>query len=643
MLSFVTTYGFAGDFFSIVLCLSCLSVLRSSYTIKQINLKLYYFALFIIVCSSLQSIIFHAMLAKPLTTFAAQFIFFSCQNSVLIGLQVLLLVMLEYLMNLFFFTPREKWKKIRLWTWPAVLLYGGYKFYSPFNGLEAHLNPVTLMIENYGLQDNVYIYVYGYLFLFCIGTIIKNKKKLIEHVYRCLLANAFLAFFIMVLSYIYNVTTFVCISFTLPVLAVLFLFHYNAYDVKMGTLDLTAFYGYMHDMNRKTKFIMVNLYLKKNPIDKNTHLSQNFLQYVQSMFSDRHDYHLFRISDEQLLLVYEIKADMNVDKVISLLQLQIEYGLKYLYKQYGVPYQLLYLHSHPELGAKDYIDVSTFLSNKMLLNEIKVCSPQDIEDYRKFKVIDMVFQNIQQSNNLDDPRVVVHYQPILDADKMCYKAEALMRLQIEDKLYYPGDFLPVVESENYSHLVTKIILNKVCLHIKELEREGYNIDKISINLSTSDLLMGEGYKDFTKIVEKEHGLSFEKIAFEILEYTDKVDYAPLIKMMSAFSYLTKVEFYLDDFGSGYSNLLRLLSLPVKIIKFDRGILQRMRLAPSTKTIVQNNIQIFIESGYQILFEGVETEEDLALCEELGAHYYQGFYFARPAPLEELKTYLTKAQ
>ena len=640
MVSWIGEYSFAGDFFAIIICLVCISVLRSSYTIKQNNLQLYYYGLMIVFCSSVQSIAFHFMLQSTLETFVKQILFFSFQNSVLIGLLVLLLVMLEYLMNLLFYSPERK-VRVRIWTWPITLLYACYKFYTPLRGMDIHINPTTLRVENYGIQDNIFVYLYAYLFFWCAATIIQNRELLIEHVYRCLIINAFLAFLIIVFSYVLNISTFICISFTIPILTVLFLFHYNAYDIKMGTLDLRAFRGYIGDMNKKTRFVAVSLYLKRNPMDKNEQLSVNFLQYVQSLFTDRYEYTMFRISNEHFLLIFEVHPGMDFSHVMALLQLRVEYGLKYLYRQYGIPYKLMYIHSSEELKAMDYVDISAFLSQRMMINEIKMCSNQDIKDYQKYKTIDSVLQDIQQTNDLDDERVMVFYQPIMGKDSKCYKAEALMRLKVNDVVYYPGDFLPVVEGENYSHLITKIMLNKVCGHIKELEREGYDIRKISINLSTADLLINDGYKDFIEIVEEKHNLSFGKIAFEILEYNDKVDYSPLVKTMTAFSVISGVEFYLDDFGTGYSNLLRLLSLPVKIIKFDREILRKIHSAPSTLEIIQSNIRTFLEAGYEILFEGVETEEDLETCKQLQSHYFQGFHFSRPIELLELKTYLQK--
>ena len=73
----ITEYGFAGDIFAIALCVLCASVLRSSYTIKHINLKLFYIALVIVICSSAQSIAFHSMQLKPIETTMRMIVFFS--------------------------------------------------------------------------------------------------------------------------------------------------------------------------------------------------------------------------------------------------------------------------------------------------------------------------------------------------------------------------------------------------------------------------------------------------------------------------------------------------------------------------------------------------------------------------------------
>ena len=250
---------------------------------------------------------------------------------------------------------------------------------------------------------------------------------------------------------------------------------------------------------------------------------------------------------------------------------------------------MLYIESQPSLTSNDYLGLSNYLSNKITLNDIKTCEEADIINYKKYVMIDNIFNEIQKNNNLDDERIIIHYQPIISSVGECKKAEALMRLKVNDVIYYPGDFLDVIENENYSHFITKVILNKVCNDIKKLENESYLFDKISINLSTEDLLINDGYKDLIDIVENKHQLTFDKIAFEILENTDKVKYEPLVRAMTAFKSITNVEFYLDDFGSGYSNLLRLLSLPVDIIKFDRDVLKKIKQNEAVFSTVSTNV------------------------------------------------------
>ena len=191
------------------------------------------------------------------------------------------------------------------------------------------------MVENFGLQDNIYIYVYLYLFIILVGLIIKNKKCLISNVYRCLIVNAFLAFAIMAMSYCLNITSFMCISFTLPVLVVFFLFHYNAYDTKTGSLDLKAFKSYIDELGHK-KFIVLSLYLKKDLLDKNERLSQNFITYIQDTFTSKTDYGLFRVSNHHFILVYTLHEASEAN--LGLIQMKIRYGLNWLYNTHSVPY-----------------------------------------------------------------------------------------------------------------------------------------------------------------------------------------------------------------------------------------------------------------------------------------------------------------
>ena len=138
-------------------------------------------------------------------------------------------------------------------------------------------------------------------------------------------------------------------------------------------------------------------------------------------------------------------------------------------------------------------------------------------------------------------------------------------------------------------------------------------------------------------------MTFDKIAFEILETSDSVKYDPLIKAMIAFKSITAVDFYLDDYGSGYSNFLRLLSLPVSVIKFDRSILQKIRQNDKVFSTVDTNVKTFSNAGYSILFEGIEDDQDVETCKKMQVDFYQGFKFAKPSDVSILYDFFQKAE
>ena len=104
-----------------------------------------------------------------------------------------------------------------------------------------------------------------------------------------------------------------------------------------------------------------------------------------------------------------------------------------------------------------------------------------------------------------------------------------------------------------------------------------------------------------------------------------------------------MRFYLDDFGTGYSNFERIIELPIDIIKFDKSLTILSGRDTNSRDLVGSFSDIFTRANYQVLFEGVETEDDEQRCENMNARYLQGFKYSEPVPMMQLRRFLSKKE
>ena len=97
---------------------------------------------------------------------------------------------------------------------------------------------------------------------------------------------------------------------------------------------------------------------------------------------------------------------------------------------------------------------------------------------------------------------------------------------------------------------------------------------------------------------------------------------------------------MDDFGSGYSTLNMLREMPVDVLKIDMVFLRQAGQNPRARTIIEEIIAMAGKLGITSLTEGVETQEQFEMLEKMGCQMYQGYYFAKPMPVEDFEKYLS---
>ena len=100
-----------------------------------------------------------------------------------------------------------------------------------------------------------------------------------------------------------------------------------------------------------------------------------------------------------------------------------------------------------------------------------------------------------------------------------------------------------------------------------------------------------------------------------------------------------IQFYLDDFGKGESNLARVLELPFSYIKLDKSLINGFPDERNSRIVVESMLELFHKIGCGVIAEGTETRAQVELLKKSGADLIQGFWFARPMPEEELLMFL----
>ena len=259
----------------------------------------------------------------------------------------------------------------------------------------------------------------------------------------------------------------------------------------------------------------------------------------------------------------------------------------------------------------------------------KAASPEDLES------TDAIHRSINVKKALEkcleEDRVEVFLQPIFSSrDRKIIGAEALARIRdAEGRLIPPADFIPLAERSGDIIDLGEQVLRKVSRFIREHDIRAMGLQWINVNLSPVQCTRGD-LADRFEAVLREDGVDPELVHLEITEQS-MIDYMLLRRQMESLNRLG-FRFALDDYGSGYSNLVRVRRFPFNNIKMDMELVwdymkERDSLLPTL-------VQVFRSMGFSITAEGVENEETVEAMKQIGCDYLQGFFFSRPLPMEE---------
>lgn len=486
-------------------------------------------------------------------------------------------------------------------------------------------------------------FILFYIIYSIIGLMIifKNKIKMAKKIYYNIVFLFVFCFSIMLIQSYLKTTIYNNLSFIIPIISIFILLHNNSYDANTGTLDSIVYGSYIKDLvERGDAFTIITIniseYCSDNNIKTLSFISNKICHFCDFKFSKSL---LFNKKGYILNIITKNKDKKKVDLLINE---TMEY-INDNFNDYCLNPKMTVLRYPDDLIDKNYktvIDFNKYLSKIAPTGVVYYCETKDKVGFTKKYYILEKLKEICTNFDLDDEHVKVYCQPILDCKSNEFvNAEILMRLQIPELgIVMPNDFIQIAEENGYIHKLTLIILNKTCKMIKNLIYDNYKFDRLSINFSVHEI-NDNSFCDEVITIITNNQIPFEKLAFEVTESA----FNSINKLNTIMTQLNKlgIVFYLDDFGTGYSNINRITDLPFSTIKFDKSLLSSSITKENTKFIVDGTAQIFNTLKFNVLFEGVETEQDEEMCINMGAKYLQGYKYSKPVPIEELKNFFRK--
>ena len=225
--------------------------------------------------------------------------------------------------------------------------------------------------------------------------------------------------------------------------------------------------------------------------------------------------------------------------------------------------------------------------------------------------------------------LLVHYQPKYNIETgQINGAEALVRWELPERgIILPSDFIPIAEESNLIVEIGEWVLRRVCEDFLYWQRSVASPGRISVNLSLKQLRQPDFVHHISSIL-RSYEVSPTSLELEITESTLMEDPDRTIKLLDELHSLG-LHLAIDDFGTGYSSLSALQQFPISTLKIDKSFVRDIAISSDDATIVETIIHMGQNLKMDVVAEGVESEDQLNLLQQMDCTYVQGFLFGDP--------------
>lgn len=401
-------------------------------------------------------------------------------------------------------------------------------------------------------------------------------------------------------------------------------------------------------MNRRGLFKFLEVKLKsETPFDVSVISIDNFkilndnhgreygdrlLSYVaetsKNILGDRGN--VFRLAGPEFVITIDdtLQSDSVVSEILEAL------SDKFFYENDGAKfanYLSIYagISRYPD-DSRDYDDLINYADMAMLhaANNRKKRFLHFTKDMEEQVKDDVDIEKLIEEG-LNNDYFYMMYQPQYRiGDKSLRGFESLIRMKKPDgEMVSPGKFIPVAERSELIMKIDNYVLHRVLEEFKDIVIKANKSFLVSVNISAKNIA-NIGYADSVLEVIEEIGFPPECLEIEITEYclAKSVDVAidNIEKLRSM-----GVQVALDDFGTGYTSLNYLAKLPINLLKIDKSMIDDIVTDNKSKDFVNAIISLGHMMNCEVISEGVEDENQVALLREQQCDFVQGFIWSRP--------------
>lgn len=241
---------------------------------------------------------------------------------------------------------------------------------------------------------------------------------------------------------------------------------------------------------------------------------------------------------------------------------------------------------------------------------------------------------------LKQRQFILYYQPKLTLRGLLFNGvEALLRWQHPTKgLIPPMEFIPLAEEYGLIHEMTRQLLGVALAQTQIWQRRGLKL-AMAVNLSPISLRDAE-LPVWAEQMAHSYGVSPDDITFEITETALIQELASAIQTLARLR-LKGFKIAIDDYGTGFANAQYLSQVPATELKIDRSLVDKAAILPQRHAILASTVRLAQQLAMEVVAEGVETREDLAILRDLEVETVQGYLFARPMPASDINEWVSK--